>query len=1278
METHNFGKAEYDASSMNKSSEADTLKNSEAVGINNGNGDETLDLGSTQDDPDYVVGILAQFEQTQDFLEDLECRLSVSAMVSDAVTNGVANALMEETSEALTAKEAEIVALNDKLEDKDIKLWNLTEKLRQKEQELAMLLAENNSDRGRLVSDFMYDKERLKRKLSEAETHCIEKEKQLAEKTEAMMKMTSELEADRNRIIVMEEQIKNLHEEELENERNSLDLVEQLERLKSQYVTGKGSIMEEDVQNLTSKCGGQLVAKEECEAQMLRHEIERSVCESIYEGQLLELQDKLETDRLWSRSTIATMEKEMKKVKELSETKLMNKGFEVMILAEQLKEIEVANALQTSVIVGVLDSSIQELQNQISKNIQDLGTRDEQINSLTSILNCLKQECESLKAQISSNHVIDAEIENNLSTLKVTMENQCTRLKQDVEEERARVRDDLSRITKLQKLNNSLAKRLREQQISLEQVEEKLAEHEWQQSIVCLFTEEVYGSKLNEAVQLITNLNSELEKKDSEVASHMEKAAALQVALNAEKSEVLSLQRRLKGFEFEIDSLNSIDFQKVDSAFENIDCRFLKMSLRLDGFEKNSKTCFENIQSHVAEFLEKQWKQNFEEHINGLVLREFLEGLEEQLKAKELEERKFWAMQIRLDKGREALINEVKSLRQELEQLKFDEPGKSTFTADGNNSNGFQTFSQLKKEVQNGEANDGHRKDWTPRRFSTGQISTDMSKLDDGCGIAVTGKVGEAQLTKELDLSVHTSLEFADTPDSPLKILSREQLIEHFKRVLAERTRKTECILEEKTEEIYKLKRDLMRGKDGTYLKKDKELNALKKRITEITRKLDNIVEENNKLSSCVVEVQDQNYDLVCKLKDEMKAERRHLLEKLRQKENELKALSDKLLDALRKEKDCLVRESDLLKRIADLESETEMVDMMHLYEADIVNTIFKETINEKKNALNLILKENDEKTELKKQIVLLEEVIKEKDDTLGLASSQLEEIEQFEKQKSSLDLALKDCEEFRKQVLSLKECIEEKDNKLKTLFRELEQVRNEKITLEGIVQDKENMIKTEQYQTKQFLAATAEKENAWTLAAKNTKIHEEMITSLQQTLRHKELCLQSTIKDKEEAEEQKYLLQEEVQKVMSTLKRMQIQTEAAQKQYKKELKDFVCKSMDASLQLEQRVLKRIAENMFRLERSKQHMEKLKGEANSFVLGSSYYKDKLEKKCLNLQKAEEEVDALGDEVDTLLSLLEKVYVALDHYLPVLQHYPGIDDLVKLIKKELIDHADNGL
>jgi hypothetical protein len=40
-----------------------------------------------------------------------------------------------------------------------------------------------------------------------------------------------------------------------------------------------------------------------------------------------------------------------------------------------------------------------------------------------------------------------------------------------------------------------------------------------------------------------------------------------------------------------------------------------------------------------------------------------------------------------------------------------------------------------------------------------------------------------------------------------------------------------------------------------------------------------------------------------------------------------------------------------------------------------------------------------------------------------------------------------------------------------------------------------------------------------------------------------------------------------------------------------------------------------------------------------------------------------QVDILGDEVDALLSILGKIYIALDHYSPVLKHYPGVRQLI---------------
>ncbi|CAJ1947964.1 unnamed protein product [Sphenostylis stenocarpa] len=58
------------------------------------------------------------------------------------------------------------------------------------------------------------------------------------------------------------------------------------------------------------------------------------------------------------------------------------------------------------------------------------------------------------------------------------------------------------------------------------------------------------------------------------------------------------------------------------------------------------------------------------------------------------------------------------------------------------------------------------------------------------------------------------------------------------------------------------------------------------------------------------------------------------------------------------------------------------------------------------------------------------------------------------------------------------------------------------------------------------------------------------------------------------------------------------------------------------------------------------------------------------KRCQNLQKAEAEVDLLGDQVDALLTLLEKIYAALRQHAPALPPYFEVYDILELIKREL--------
>ncbi|XP_078428776.1 uncharacterized protein LOC144701008 [Wolffia australiana] len=69
-------------------------------------------------------------------------------------------------------------------------------------------------------------------------------------------------------------------------------------------------------------------------------------------------------------------------------------------------------------------------------------------------------------------------------------------------------------------------------------------------------------------------------------------------------------------------------------------------------------------------------------------------------------------------------------------------------------------------------------------------------------------------------------------------------------------------------------------------------------------------------------------------------------------------------------------------------------------------------------------------------------------------------------------------------------------------------------------------------------------------------------------------------------------------------------------------------------------------------------------------ISESWYRKNFELRLSDLQKAEAEVDILGDEVDALLVILEKIYKTLDYYSPVLLHYPGVVESLKLVRWKL--------
>ncbi|XP_043712155.1 uncharacterized protein LOC122660956 [Telopea speciosissima] len=120
----------------------------------------------------------------------------------------------------------------------------------------------------------------------------------------------------------------------------------------------------------------------------------------------------------------------------------------------------------------------------------------------------------------------------------------------------------------------------------------------------------------------------------------------------------------------------------------------------------------------------------------------------------------------------------------------------------------------------------------------------------------------------------------------------------------------------------------------------------------------------------------------------------------------------------------------------------------------------------------------------------------------------------------------------------------------------------------------------------------------------------------------------------------------------------------------KEELQAIVMKILKEYGDIEHMMNEKFKRNTLRLEELQYQLDILVEHVASLQKKELLYRKAFTRRCFDLQKAEAEVDLLGDEVDTLLSLLEKIYITVNHYSPVLQHCFGVMDILDLIRKEL--------
>ncbi|KQJ85833.1 WPP domain-associated protein [Brachypodium distachyon] len=492
---------------------------------------------------------------------------------------------------------------------------------------------------------------------------------------------------------------------------------------------------------------------------------------------------------------------------------------------------------------------------------------------------------------------------------------------------------------------------------------------------------------------------------------------------------------------------------------------------------------------------------------------------------------------------------------------------------------------------------------------------TSLEKVDETSSLKMKDDGGEPPVARQ------TNEAMLDIPDfSLLKHMSGEEITGFLKSEWLKLRRQHEIELHAKTEELFRLKRDF--AKDGAMLpfRKERELELIKSKLSQTISKLDEII--SRKEGSSFNHKED---DELCRLKDRIGSlldENEHLRGLLANKRKENKQLASQVVDAhsdimqhsLSKSK--LLNQVDKLSgQLEDLKIESHLKDLLDL-------SVLREVFG---NYENQIDDSNQEEWFLRDLLMEKEEQIRvmsgekhklkyENDQLVSIAGSTLvQHHEEFDLVNDELSMFReKVCEqellilEFKGESNSMKSC----------LYEALQQIHVCKQEIYGLT---------------------------------------ETLTSMSVAL--------------EEAKEQNASLDATIREMKKTpvpcidshsghAGHLEFDLVSMEK-LSKEYSDF-----------ESRLAQSMKQNEIRLTSIICQFNPLVQQVAVLKKREFWYKQILEIKCSNLLKAEAEVDILGDEVDTLLSVLGKIYIALDRYSPVLKHYPGVTEILNLTQKVL--------
>ncbi|KAL6857249.1 hypothetical protein ACP4OV_018631 [Aristida adscensionis] len=559
-----------------------------------------------------------------------------------------------------------------------------------------------------------------------------------------------------------------------------------------------------------------------------------------------------------------------------------------------------------------------------------------------------------------------------------------------------------------------------------------------------------------------------------------------------------------------------------------------------------------------------------------------------------------------LPEGRDKRYDEFYSLRQQLDSI-----SKSLLNSEWGLS-GTHHISEVSEDVI--------------KKRGKEQSSTDGIAKENGC------KAPEEEVFGDPSLLAH---------------LERDGLIAHFNKAMNQMKRQHDSAVQEKTEEIFELKRKLLRneGPNPWHLRNNKELEHMRKKIEEVISKLDVLLLENKRTtirikSDAFPGPQDKNQGL--------DSDVQQLQGGATNNEEEPCAIPAQSLDFASVE-------ADRVKHIIRLETDIEDASIATMIREEIEKIVIKEFVNEIRIGLHGYEMELNMKQEVCSiiQNEAVVEAISNIDSSLLKNNEETgcAEAESLLKQKiDKLNLAVdsfaeivREKEEFVSQI-----GLEAMEARLDSLCRELDLLRDKVGKQDSYISERSRQFdiivgrleQAQQHVEHNNVTLSELKDNFGTISDSVKKL-EKQNQALHTVIEEKEKRLTSTVsKDNEFKECMKHVAES-----MSYFEK-----------FIADQQTIVANKLQHS------------ESRFCL--LKEQCQQLAKEGSLLRKKALCYKEISETRGSNLQKAELEVDLLGDEVEALTNLLAKIYIALDHYSPVLQHYTGVMETLNMVKKHI--------